>query len=53
MIVPDTRPGDEVTIGIEQTRKNVAFACVRDDIASDDNSKFADPLAEETPGEGE
>jgi predicted RNA-binding protein with TRAM domain len=53
VIVPETRPNDEVTIEIEQTRENVAFARVRDDIGSDDSSDFDDPLAEETPGEGE
>jgi predicted RNA-binding protein with TRAM domain len=54
VIVPDTHPGDELTIEIEQTRENVAFARVRDDNrGSDDSSGFDDPLAEETLGEGE
>lgn len=53
VIVPDTHPGDEVTIEIEQARKNVAFARVRTDVGSDDSSKFGDPLAEETFGEDE
>jgi predicted RNA-binding protein with TRAM domain len=49
VIVPGTRPDDEVTVEIE----NVAFARVRDDIGSDDSSEFDDPLAEETLGDGE
>ena len=31
VIVPDTRPDDEVTVEIENARENVAFARVRDD----------------------
>jgi predicted RNA-binding protein with TRAM domain len=53
VIVPGTRPDDEVTVEIENTRENVAFARVRDDIGSDDSSEFDDPLAEETLGDGE
>jgi predicted RNA-binding protein with TRAM domain len=53
VIVPDTHPGDEVTIEIEQTRENVAFARVRDDIGSGDSSEFDDSFANETLGEGE
>ena len=53
VIVPETRPDDEVTIEIEQTRENVAFARVRDDIGADDSSGFDDPFAEETFGDGE
>jgi predicted RNA-binding protein with TRAM domain len=53
VIVPETRPDDEVTIEIEQTRENVAFARVRDNHGADESSEFDDPLAEETLGEGE
>jgi predicted RNA-binding protein with TRAM domain len=53
VIVPDTRPDDEVSIEIEQARENVAFARVRDDIDADDSAGFDDPLAEETFGEDE
>jgi predicted RNA-binding protein with TRAM domain len=53
VIVPDTHPDDEVTIEIEQTRENVAFARVRDDIGSDGSSEFDDSFADETLGEGE
>jgi predicted RNA-binding protein with TRAM domain len=51
VIVPDTRPDDEVTIEIEQTRENVAFARVRDDIDSTDSSEFNDLFANETLGD--
>jgi predicted RNA-binding protein with TRAM domain len=54
VIVPDTRPDDKVTIEIEQTRENVAFARVRDDnYESDESSEFDDSFAEETLGDGE
>ena len=54
VIVPDTRPDDEVTVEIENARENVAFARVRDDNReSDESSGFDDPLAEETLGDGE
>jgi len=52
VIVPGTRPDDEVTVEIEQARENLAFARVRDDNReSDENSEFDDSLAEETLGE--
>ena len=54
VIVPGTRPDDEVTVEIESARENVAFARVRDDNPeSDESSGFDDPLAEETLGDGE
>jgi predicted RNA-binding protein with TRAM domain len=54
VIVPETRPDDEVTIEIEQTRENVAFARVRDDNrGSDDSSAFGDSFANETLGDDE
>ena len=54
MIVPGTRPDDEVTVEIENARENVAFARVRNDNPdSDESSGFDDPLAEETLGDGE
>ena len=53
VIVPETRPDDEVTIEIEQTRENVAFGRVRDVIGSDDSSEFDDSFADKTLGEGE
>jgi predicted RNA-binding protein with TRAM domain len=54
VIVPGTRPDDEVTVEIENARENVAFARVRDDNReSDESSGFNDPLAEETLGDGE
>ena len=54
VIVPGTRPDDEVTVEIENARENVAFARVRDDNReSDESSGFDDPLAEETLGEDE
>ena len=54
MIVPGTRPDDEVTVEIENARENVAFARVRDNDNpdSDESSAFDDPLAEETLGDG-
>jgi predicted RNA-binding protein with TRAM domain len=51
VIVPGTHPDDEVTIEIEQTRENVAFARVRDDIDADDSSEFDDSFANETLGD--
>lgn len=53
VIVPETDPGDEVTIEIEQTKENVAFARVREDIVSDESSGFDDALAAETLEEDE
>jgi len=53
VIVPGTRPDDEVTVEIENARENVAFARVRDDIGSDESSAFDDSFAEETLGNGE
>lgn len=55
VIVPGTRPDDEVTVEIENARENVAFARVRDDDdrESANSSEFNDPLAEETLGDGE
>ena len=38
VIVPGTRLDDEVTIEIEQTRENVAFAQVRDEKNEDENT---------------
>jgi predicted RNA-binding protein with TRAM domain len=38
IIVPETDPGDEVTIEIEQARANVAFAQVRDEESTSDES---------------
>ena len=38
VIVPGTRPDDEVTIEIEQTRENVAFAQVRDEKNEDEST---------------
>ena|SRR5699024_2176827 len=52
VIVPDTHPGDEVTIEIEQARENVAFARVRTDIDLNDSAEFDDSFEEETLGEG-
>ena len=54
VIVPGTRPDDEVTVEIENARENVAFARVRDNDNpdSDESSAFDDPLAEETLGDG-
>ncbi|EMA53048.1 MULTISPECIES: TRAM domain-containing protein [Halococcus] len=54
VIVPGTRPDDEVTVEIENARENVAFARVHDDNhESDESSGFDDPLAEETLGDSE
>ena len=54
VIVPGTRPDDEVTVEIENARENVAFARVRDDNReSDESSAFDDSFAEETLGDGE
>ena len=52
VIVPGTRPDDEVTVEIEQARENLAFARVRDDNReSDESSAFDDSFAEGTLGE--
>ena len=49
VIVPGTRPDDEVTVEIEQTRENLAFARVRDDNReSDDALESVDSFANET-----
>ena len=49
VIVPGTRPDDEVTVEIEQARENLAFARVRDDNhESTENSEFDDSFANET-----
>ena len=54
VIVPGTRPDDEVTIEIEQTQENVGFARVRDDASdSTDSAGFDDSFAEETLGDRE
>lgn len=38
VIVPETEPDDEVTVEIEQARENVAFAQVRDEENTSDDS---------------
>jgi predicted RNA-binding protein with TRAM domain len=49
VIVPGTRPDDEVTVEIENARENVAFARVRDDNhESASSSEFGDGFANET-----
>ena len=56
VIVPGTRPDDEVTIEIEQAKENVAFARVHDDASDSTDSEpdnFDDSFAEETLGESE
>jgi predicted RNA-binding protein with TRAM domain len=54
VIVPGTRPDDEVTIEIEQTQENVGFARVRDDASdSTDSAGFDDSFADETLDKGE
>ena len=54
VIVPGTRPDDEVTVEIENARENVAFARVRDDNRESANSsEFDDPVVEETFEEDE
>ncbi|EMA43587.1 MULTISPECIES: TRAM domain-containing protein [Halococcus] len=56
VIVPGTRPDDEVTIEIEQAKENVAFARVRDEMSGTADSgtdDFDDSFAEETLGEPE
>ena len=54
VIVPGTRPDDEVTVEIENARENLAFARVRDDNPdSAESSGFDDPLAEEMLGDSE
>jgi len=54
VIVPDTRPDDEVTVEIENARENVAFARVRDDNhESNESSEFDDSFANETLNDDE
>ena len=54
MIVPGTRPDDEVTVEIENARENLAFARVREDNReSDDSSAFDDSFANETLNDDE
>jgi predicted RNA-binding protein with TRAM domain len=54
VIVPGTRPDDEVTIEIEQARENVAFARVRDDDpAPEDPSSLDESLEGGTLGKTE
>ena len=54
VIVPGTRPDDEVTVEIEQARENLAFARVRDDNhESNESSEFADSFANETLNDDE
>ncbi|EMA48620.1 TRAM domain-containing protein [Halococcus salifodinae] len=56
VIVPGTRPDDEVTIEIEQAKENVAFARVHDETSGSADSgtnDFDDSFAEETLGESE
>ena len=57
VIVPGTRPNDEVTVEITNTRENVAFAQVRDEESEDNTSnKSAAPdesLGGDTLGTGE
>ena len=42
VIVPGTRPDDEVTIEIEQARENVAFAQVRDEENGNEHENTSD-----------
>jgi predicted RNA-binding protein with TRAM domain len=52
VIVPGTRPDDEVTIEITNARENVAFAQVRDvENTSDDSAGPDESFADETLGE--
>lgn len=52
VIVPGTRPDDEVTIEIEQAKENVAFAQVQDETSdSKDSAEFDDSSPDETLGE--
>ena len=55
VIVPGTRPDDEVTIEIEQAQENVTFARVRNDASGSDASETTDfdEFAEETLDEDE
>jgi len=54
VIVPGTRPDDEVTVEIENARENVAFARVREDNReSDESSAFDDSFANETLNDDE
>ena len=54
VIVLDTHPDDEVTVEIEQTRENLAFARVRDDNReSDDALDSVDSFANETLNDDE
>ncbi|WP_273837225.1 TRAM domain-containing protein [Halococcus sp. PRR34] len=56
VIVPGTRPDEEVTIEIEQAKENVAFARVCDDSSDSTDSgtdDFDGSFAEETLGESE
>jgi predicted RNA-binding protein with TRAM domain len=54
VIIPGTRPDDEVTIEIEQARENVAFARVRDDeTMPDDPSNLDESLEGDTLGKTE
>ena len=53
VIVPGTHPDDEVTIEIDQARKNVAFARVRDESDSNGSADFGDSFTNEMSGEDE
>ena len=54
VIVPGTRPDDEVTVEIENARENLAFARVREDNReSDESSAFDDSFANETLNDDE
>jgi predicted RNA-binding protein with TRAM domain len=48
VIVPGTRPDDEVTIEIEQARENVAFARIRDEENEDENTSDESVVPEES-----
>jgi len=52
VIVPETRPDDEVTVEIENARENVAFARVRDDNHESNESSEFDGLVESVDGSG-
>lgn len=52
VIVPGTRPDDEVTVEITQARENVAFAQIQNDEGSLDNTAGDDePIPGDTLGE--
>jgi predicted RNA-binding protein with TRAM domain len=54
VIIPGTRPDDEVTIEIEQARENVAFARVRDgETMSDESSDLDESFEGDTLGKTE